>query len=80
MPRRCHEPQAKSLEVIKGISQGLDFEFAAIAGSGVHFANGEAAPEAAPRRARYARREFADFHIHSFGTRFGQRAVGHAFE
>ena len=47
--RRRDEAQAEALKIVKGIVERVDFELAAIAGAGIHLADGEAAAEPAAR-------------------------------
>ena len=41
--RRCDESQPKTLKIVKGVVERVDFKLAAVAGAGVDLANGEAA-------------------------------------
>ena len=42
---RRHETQAETLEIIKGIVQRMDLEFASVARAGINFPNREAAAQ-----------------------------------
>jgi hypothetical protein len=48
MARRGHEPDAEALEVVIGIVQGVDLQFASVAGAGIDLANRETPPEPPP--------------------------------
>jgi hypothetical protein len=49
MPRRCHEPQSEPFEIIEGVVEGVDLEFAAVARTGINLPNREAAAQTAAR-------------------------------
>ena len=51
MARRGDEAQAEALEIVEGVVERVDFQFAAVAGAGVDLADREAAAEPAPRGA-----------------------------
>ena len=51
MSRRGHEAQAEAFEIVEGVVEGMNFQLAAIAGTGVHLANRQAAAEPLARRA-----------------------------
>ena len=55
MARRGDEAQAEALEVVEGVVESMDFQFATIAGSGVDFADGRLRPSRR-RAARSTRR------------------------
>ena len=57
------------LEVVYGIDQGRDFHFAAVAGTGVYFADGEGAAQCVMDRALYSRFERGP-------VKLGQLALG----
>jgi hypothetical protein len=50
MPRRGDETQAETLQIVKRILQGVDFQFAAVARAGIDLADRQAAAKPAPRR------------------------------
>ena len=51
MPRRRHKTQTEGIEIVEDAVERVDFEFAAVAGTGVDFADGERPPEALAREA-----------------------------
>ena len=46
MARGGDEPDTETLDIVKGVAERVDFEFAAVARAGVDFADRETAPEA----------------------------------
>ena len=60
MARRCDEAQAEPFEIVEGVAERLDLELAAVAGTGIDLADGEAATELAARRATEAMAERGD--------------------
>jgi hypothetical protein len=50
MARRGNEVEAEPLQIVIGIVQRVDFQFAAVAGTGIHFSNRQTTAESSPRR------------------------------
>jgi hypothetical protein len=50
----------------------MDFKLAAIAGTGIDFANGKAAPQPAARQLIQARRQLGDFRVRLRRRRLGE--------
>jgi hypothetical protein len=51
MARRCDEAQAKTLEIVERIVQGVDFQLAAVARAGIDLTDRQAASQPPPRGA-----------------------------
>src|SRR4030095_16679584 len=49
MPRRRHEMQSETFQVIKGVVERVDFEFAPVARTGINLPNREAAAQTPAR-------------------------------
>ena len=63
MARRGHEAQTKSLEIVEGVGERVDLELAAVARSGVYFANGQTAPKSCAGGVIDLRREGREFGV-----------------
>ena len=75
MTRRGDEAQSEALEVVEGVVERMNFKLAAVAGSGVDFADGEAASKPAPRGAINACGEFGERRVVGRRRRLGQRTA-----
>ena len=60
MARRGDETDAEALDVVIGVVERVDFEFASVAGSGVDLADRQASAEPPPRGAMKRGCEFVD--------------------
>ena len=80
VPRRGDEANAKSLEVVERIVEGVDFELAAVAGSGVDLANCQAAAQASARGAIEASCELIHCSVAQRWRRLGERRAKHTLE
>src|SRR4029078_668440 len=70
----------EALEVIEGVVECMNFQFAAVAGTGIHFADGEAASKPAPRGAFDACGQLGERGVGGRGWRLGQWAAREALE
>jgi hypothetical protein len=58
MARRGDDMESEPLQVVKGVAQGVDLQLAAVAGTGVHLADRQAAPEPSARGPIHLRAQF----------------------
>jgi hypothetical protein len=79
MTRRSDEAETETLQVIENIIERMDFEFTAIAGTGIDFANGEAAAQPAAGQLIQACRQLGNFRI-SLRRRLGERGLCETFQ
>src|SRR5262245_46517268 len=80
MARRGDEAKAEPLDVVKGIVQGVDLQFAAVARTGIDFTNRKRPAEAPSRDALESSADFRQCHRIDAGRGFGQRAAHEAFK
>ena len=70
MARRSDEAQAEALEIVEGVAERVDLEFAAVARARVDMADRQAAAEAGGRRVLDLLGERDEFGIVGVGARF----------
>src|SRR5437868_14271951 len=79
MARRGDEAETEAFDVVVGIVERMDFEFASVARSGIDLAYGEASPELPPRGAPDGCGEFGHRSIvrrwRPFGERLAEQAL-----
>src|SRR5690606_33540423 len=80
MTWRGDEMQPEPLQIVERVAKRLEFEFAAIARSGVHHADRQAAAEPVTLSAREGRDKFVACLCPGLGRAFGQGLSHQAFE
>ena len=75
MARRGDETQTEPFDIVEGIVEGVDLEFAAVARTGIDFANGQRPAEALSRDAFERRAEPRSTPPGRHRRGFGQRTV-----
>jgi hypothetical protein len=78
MPRRSDEAEAEPLDVVKGVVEGVDLEFAAVARAGIDLADRQAAPQPTARRVVDLPGQFGERGIVRCRRRLGQRRARQA--
>src|SRR5690242_6779672 len=72
--------QPEPLEVVKGVVERMNLEFAAIARAGIHLPDGETPPELPPCRAVERFGKLGEARIGGRGRPFGDRSVQQILE
>ena len=80
MPRRGDETNAKSLEIVNRVVEGVDLKLAAVAGPGVYLADCQAAAQASARGAIEASCELIHCRVAHRWRRLGERRAKHTLE
>ena len=80
MPRRRYEMQSETFQVIKGVVERVDLEFAPVARTGINLPNREAAAQTPARSAPNAGAQLSQHLFIRDRRRFGQRAAHETLE
>ena len=80
MTWRSNKSQPESFEIIENVIERMDLEFAPIAGTGVHFPDGERSTKALSSDAVDSSAELGENGIICGRRRFGQRTVEQTLE
>ena len=73
MARRRDKAQAETFEIVEGVVERMDFQFAAVAGAGIDLADRQAAAQPPARGAIDLRGEFGQRRVVRGRRRLGQR-------
>src|SRR6185295_7200242 len=80
MAGRCHEAQPEALDIVEGIVERMNFKLAAIAGTGIDFADRQRPAESPPGGASKRARQFGEMIAVERRRRLGHRRSDQAVE
>ena len=80
MARRCDEAQAEPFQIVEGVAERMDLEFAAVARTGIDLADREAAAEPPSHLPVEPDTELRELIETDLGPGLGQRRLEHVLE